>query len=128
MKRRLTCAVSALAMLAIPAPSRAHFAGLLQSGVPVRIAVTTVNGSKPTAVTIWELGSDRVRQVISLSPKYAETEIVELMVSRNTRRIIIEVDPEPGGATRVAVSQLGADIFPTETIIEDKRYVLEPGL
>ena len=128
MKRRLTCAVSALAMLAIPAPSRAHFAGLLQSGVPVRIVVTTVNGSGPTAVTIWELGSDRVRQVVSLSPTYAETEGVDLMVSRNTRRIIIEVDPQPGGAARVTVNQLGAPVFPDETITEDKRYVLEPAL
>jgi hypothetical protein len=114
-------------MLVTPNLARAHFAGVLESGVPVRIAITTVESTgHPTAVTIWELGSDRVRQVISLSPEYSETEAVELMVSRNTRRIIIEVDPVPGAAARVAVSQFGAPVFPDETISEDKRYVLDP--
>ena len=56
--RRITCAVSALAMLVTPDLARAHFAGFLQSGTSVKIAVTTVASapSLPTAVTITEFG------------------------------------------------------------------------
>jgi hypothetical protein len=90
----------------------------------VRIEVTTITGDV-TAVTITELGHDKVRDVISLSPASGQTEAAELTPSRNTRRLIIEVDHPLAGSARIEVTAEGAPVFPIEVINTDKRYALD---
>jgi hypothetical protein len=125
MPRKLICGAAALALLAAaPNRARAHFAGAVPSGSAVRIAVTTITGDV-TAVTITELGHDKVRDVISLSPASGQTEAAELTPSRNTRRLIIEVDHPSAGSARIEVTAEGAPVFPIEVINTDKRYALD---
>jgi hypothetical protein len=126
MPRTLLFAALALATVASTArPVRAVTAGVVQVGAPVRVEIATIAGDFSTA-TIFELGNDKVRDVISVTAHSLEVQAVELTLSSHTRRLIVEVDVPQGGLVRVEVTAEGAPVFPTETIQADRRYVLEP--
>jgi hypothetical protein len=89
------------------------------------VEIATIAGDFSTA-TIFELGNDKVRDVISVTAHSLEVQAVELTLSSHTRRLIVEVDVPQGGLVRVEVTAEGAPVFPIETIQADRRYVLEP--
>lgn len=135
MTRWLIFAAAALAIVtSTPRPAPAMTAGIAHIGAPLRFEIVTILGDW-SAGTIVELGSDKVRDVISMTALSGEYATVELTPSRSTRRLIFEVDVPNAGYTRVTVTEQGAPLFPTETLSFSesgghKRYVFdvrEPG-
>lgn len=125
MTRKLICGVSALAMLlSAPRTALAVYAGSVVPDAPVLVEVAAPTGT--TAVTITELGNERVRSVISLTVPFNEVQQVQLTPTRSTRRFVIEIDlPQGTSAGRIRVLQQGAPVFPDETFAEDRRYVVD---
>ena len=120
------CAVAVLSLLAsTPWPALAAFRGTVQSNQQVTLRFVVVAGPPGVgaAVTIFELDDERVRDVKNVSLEPGQEQQVQILPSRNTRRIIFEVDPGLGTYVRVRVDQNSSAVIPDELVNEDTRYV-----
>jgi hypothetical protein len=130
MIRRLICVLCGFGLLASsPNPALAVVVTeRINAGLPVRVTIISVAG-EDSAATIFELGHDKVRDVISLTAPAGESATGEITTSKSTRRIVVLVDVVPGAATRVRITQglppFTTVVLPDETTLDDKRYVLD---
>jgi hypothetical protein len=111
--KRFICTLAAIAMLIwICPPARAEFRGELLRDIDWILNFDNSASAGPTAVTVhYLIGKSGEKEIsrdeieIAAVDANARTRLIFSTPGRGVRRIIIEVDPPPGGTIDVEVTQ-----------------------